>query len=155
MIGRGLRKQNISEESLKVGFYTQCYLLSPVSAAYWATTYANEYVTPDIFFFSRTNLYQYQDYVTWFPFALILLWFFFVEIGMIARERGIGKFRAFLVLLRYVFTLFALLVFVTNTWFFRKATIFGYVLLVLLLILIGAIKDLQKARKDAKPKENR
>jgi hypothetical protein len=92
----------IGEDTLRVTFYTQCYYFSPLSVAFWATTYASRFSTPDIFF-RNENLYGYEGWLLQMPLWLISAWFVLVQTNSIAKERKMSKWKAFLVLILLTF----------------------------------------------------
>lgn len=153
LLGRGFHQENIGEDSLRASFYAQCYLFSPLGAAYWANTYADRFITPDVFF-SNPSLYGYEWQLIQFPLLATGVWFFIVEVSTIARERNTRKWKAFLILLLCLLVLlgvFVLLNLLSNSpYLWRVSALRIYIAASLLLfsgMLLGWIWRVVKKRK--------
>ncbi len=90
----------LSEGLLKETFYVQCYYFSPIAILFWATQYANRFLTPDIFMH-----YDAGVLILYLPLILAVFWFISVQTYMIANERGIQGWQAFLIVIGCVFIL--------------------------------------------------
>lgn len=88
--------EELSENSLKESFYTQCYYFSPISLAVWATYYAGYFLTPDVYFYWGEEI-TYPLIIL--PPILAVLWFIGVETRMIAQERQTKTWKAFLIVM--------------------------------------------------------
>lgn len=153
LLGKGFRRESIGEDSLRASFYTQCYLFTPVSAAYWASTYADRFVTPDIFFGNPAH-YGLEGQLVQLPFLITGIWFFFVEVSEIARERNIRKWKAVLILLLCMLMFLGVFIILTlfqgSPYLWRTSAIRAYVAVSLVLFSWLAVQWIWKAWRKRK-----
>jgi len=96
-----LKKEKLSEDSLKETFYVQCYYFAPIAFAFWATRYAGQFFTRDVFFRYDTDL----NLIVLLPLLLAGFWFVAVQTREVSREANIGAAPAFLLVLVCIFIL--------------------------------------------------
>lgn len=87
---------NITEETLKESFYTQCYYFSPLSVTIWASYYARYFFTSDAYFYADGNI---AVQIIWLPPLLAALWFIRAEAKTIEDARGISGSRSVIITL--------------------------------------------------------
>lgn len=85
---------NITEETLKESFYTQCYYFSPLSVTIWASYYARYFFTSDAYFYANRDI---AVQVIWLPPLLAALWFVRAEAKTIEDARGTSGARSVII----------------------------------------------------------
>ena len=85
---------NITEETLKESFYTQCYYFSPLSVTIWASYYARYFFTSDAYFYADGNI---AVQIIWLPPLLAALWFIRAEAKTIEDARGTSGARSVII----------------------------------------------------------
>jgi 3-keto-disaccharide hydrolase len=95
------RKERLSEDSMKETFYVQCYYFAPIAFVFWATRYAEQFFTRDVFFRYDTDL----NLIVLLPLFLAGFWFVAVQTRAVAREANIGGMPAFFIVLVCIFVL--------------------------------------------------
>jgi hypothetical protein len=96
-----LSKGPVGEDSLKETFYVQCYFFAPIAFIFWATRYAIQLFTPDVFFLYDTDL----NLIALLPMFLAVFWFISVQTHTVSREANISGGLALLVVLVCMFFL--------------------------------------------------
>lgn len=121
LASRLLGRRELSEDSLREIFYVQCYYFAPLGFVFWASMYAWYFVTPDVFGYYDTNSYLL---ITLLPMLLIIFWYVGVQTYVMAEERGVNAFIAFIIVLCLAIFLlgFAFYILLFNTPEVREGT---------------------------------
>jgi hypothetical protein len=128
---------SLNEDSLRDAFYIQCYYFSPIALLFWAAQYAKLFLTPDVFLYYGAGIL-----LIYLPLILIGIWFVSVETALIAKERSIKGWQAFLLVLGCVAALGLGVLYIVNATVpdiqegTRKAAIWLYPLFALFLLAI-------------------
>jgi hypothetical protein len=143
-------KDPLSEGNLKETFYVQCYYFAPLAFIFWATRYAGQFFTPDVFFRYDTD----WNLIILLPLILALFWFVSVQTHAISREANIGGGLALLVVLVCMFILVAGASFIIFNDqpnlqdITRKSSIWLYALLAVGLLVTYHILSILQRRKE-------
>jgi hypothetical protein len=143
----------LSEGSLKETFYVQCYYFSPVAFIFWATRYALQLFTPDVFFRYDTE----GHLIVLLPMLLGLLWLVIVETAAFSKDAKIPRLLSLFIVLGCMFVIGLGILYViyqdqpdVQDWT-RKSSIWLYPLLAIGLLTAFHLLSLLKKRKEKSP----
>lgn len=132
----------LSRTLLRRSFYIQCYYVSPVYLALWSMSLG-------IALFSIASEWFFMYFVGG-GFMLMVIWLGAVETGFLSKERGIGKWKAFAIVLMCL-SITTIIIFTIELAYdqpeFYRMSMWGFFITLVMGIFISNIIRIAKKRR--------